>query len=188
MPSSTVGFADLYAVVELILEKLNIDGYAMEIVHDAPFEYALKLTLGEKELGTLGMLRQEVRKLAGVKQEVLFAELNWDLLGKKAKGLKKFQEISKFPEVRRDLSLVIDKNVTFDIVKKIALKAGGKLLQRINVFDVYQGDKIGADKKAYALSFYLQDSENTLTDKMIDKTMDRLIQTFETDAGAFIRK
>jgi len=188
MPSSTVGFADLYAVVELILEKLNIDGYAMEIVHDAPFEYALKLTLGEKELGTLGMLRQEVRKLAGVKQEVLFAELNWDLLGKKAKGLKKFQEISKFPEVRRDLSLVIDKNVTFDIIKKIALKAGGKLLQRINVFDVYQGDKIGADKKAYALSFYLQDSENTLTDKMIDKTMDRLIQTFETDADAFIRK
>lgn len=187
-PSRAIGFSDLYAVVELIFEKLNIEGYGMEIVHDAPFDYALRLTLGEKELGKVGMLRQEACKLAGVKQEVLFAELNWDLLGKKAKGVKKFQEISKFPEVRRDLSLVIDKNVTFDNIKKIALKAGGKLLQRINVFDVYQGDKIGADKKAYALSFYLQDSENTLTDKVIDKTMDRLIQNFETEAGAFIRK
>jgi phenylalanyl-tRNA synthetase beta chain len=90
--------------------------------------------------------------------------------------------------VRRDLSLVINKEVTFDQIKKVALKVGGKLLQRIGVFDVYQGEKIDSGKKAYALSFYLQDSEQTLTDNVIEKTMIRLIQSFETEVGAYIRK
>ena len=187
-PSKAVVFSDLYSVVEVILDKLNIDQVQVEILHDRPFDYALKLTLGQKELGRIGLIREDTGKLAEVKQEVLFAELDWDLLSKKAKGLKKYGEISKFPEVRRDLSLVIDKAVNFDQIKKVALKAGGKLLQRIGVFDVYQGDKIDAGKKAYALSFYLQDSEQTLTDKVIDRTMDRLIQSFENEVGAFIRK
>ncbi|SIS99067.1 phenylalanine--tRNA ligase subunit beta [Belliella pelovolcani] len=187
-PATSVQFPDLYAVVELILEKLGVDNLAVEIVHDSPYDYALQLKLGAKVVGTVGMLDAGISKLAEVKQEVLFAELNWDLLCKKSKGLKKYQEISKFPEVRRDLSLVIDKSVTFDQIKAVALKAGGKLLQRIGVFDVYQGDKVEAGKKAYALSFYLQDTENTLTDKIIDKTMNRLIQSFENEVGAFIRK
>lgn len=186
--SKDVQFPDLYAIVELILGKLNIENVTVEIIHSAPFDYALQLSLGTKVLGTVGMLDTSISKLAEVKQPVLFAELNWDLLSKKSKGLKKFQEISKFPEVRRDLSLVIDKKVTFDEVKKVALKSGGKLLQRIGVFDVYQGDKIEMGKKAYALSFYLQDVDNTLTDKIIDKTMSRLIQSFENEVDAFIRK
>ena len=106
---------------------------------------------------------------------------------KKASGLKKFEEISKFPEVRRDLSLVIDKSVTYMQVKAVAEKVGGKLLRRIGVFDVYQGDKIDSGKKAYALSFYLQDQENTLTDKEIEKTMSKLIQAFQDQVGAIIR-
>ena len=139
-------------------------------------------------IGRAGLVSEDLCKLAEVRQEVFYAELDWDYLTKKAKGLKKYGEISKFPEVRRDLSLVIDKEVTFDQIKKVAVKAGGKLLQRIGVFDVYQGDKIEAGKKAYALSFFLQDTEQTLTDKVIDKTMDRLIQSFENEVGAFIRK
>jgi len=186
--SGPVVFADLYAVVELILEKLGVDNVEVEIIHTAPFDYALKLMLGSKELGTIGVVQDGLAKLVDVRQEVLFAELNWDLLTKKSKGLKKFGEISKFPEVRRDLSLVINKEVTFDQIKKVALKVGGKLLQRIGVFDVYQGEKIDSGKKAYALSFYLQDSEQTLTDKVIEKTMIRLIQSFETEVGAYIRK
>jgi phenylalanyl-tRNA synthetase beta chain len=181
-------FPDLYAVIELILEKLGIENSEVEIIHTSPFDYGLKLMLGAKELGQIGVIQDDLAKLVELKQEVLYAELNWDLLTKKAKGLKKFVEISKFPEVRRDLSLVIDKEVTFDQIKKVALKAGGKLLQKIGVFDVYQGDKIDSGKKAYALSFYLQDSEQTLTDKVIDKAMSRLVQSFETEVGAFIRK
>jgi phenylalanyl-tRNA synthetase beta chain len=188
MASAPVGFADLCSVVELILEKLGLEGTEVEIVHRAPYDYALQLTLGTKVLGTVGLVQEEICKLAEVKQEVFFAELSWDLLTKKAKGLKKYQEISKFPEVRRDLSLVIDRQVSFDKIKKVAVKAGGKLLQRIGVFDMYQGDKIDAGKKAYALSFFLQDSEQTLTDQVIDRTMSRLIQSFENEVGAFIRK
>ncbi|MFD2202570.1 phenylalanine--tRNA ligase subunit beta [Shivajiella indica] len=186
--SRTVVFADLYAVVELILEKLGVDNVEVEIIHSSPFDYGLKMMHGSKELGSIGVAQEDLAKLVEVRQEVLFAELNWDLLTKKSKGLKKYMEISKFPEVRRDLSLVIDKEVTFDQIKTVALKAGGKLLQRIGVFDVYQGDKIEAGKKAYALSFYLQDTEQTLTDKVIERTMDRLIQSFEKEVHAFIRK
>ncbi|WP_200974155.1 phenylalanine--tRNA ligase subunit beta [Echinicola sp. 20G] len=187
-PSKPVGFPDLYTIVERLLDKLNISLPNVEIIHEAPFEYALKLTLGEKEIGKVGVLSSKITKLAEVKQEVFFAELRWDYLLKKASGLKQYQEISKFPEVRRDLSLVIDKEVSFDTVKKVAEKAGGKLLKHIGVFDVYQGDKIDAGKKAYALSFYLQDNSKTLTDKIIDQSMSRLMKSFEKEIGALIRK
>lgn len=187
-PSKAVAFPEIYSVVELILEKMGIDNSEVQIVHEAPFEYALQINLGTKELGKIGLVKEETGKLAEVKQEVFFADLNWDLITKKSKGLKKYAEISKFPEVRRDLSLVIDRKVTFDQIKKVANKAGGKLLQRIGVFDVYQGDKIEVGKKAYALSFYLLDTEQTLTDKVIDRAMSRLIESFEKEVGAFIRK
>ncbi|MBT0811880.1 phenylalanine--tRNA ligase subunit beta [Litoribacter ruber] len=187
-PSKKVAFPDLYSVVERLIEKLNLPELHMEIIHDAPFDYALALTLGKNPVGKIGLISAKVCKLAEVKQEVFYAELNWDYLLKKAAGLKKYEEISKFPEVRRDLSLVISKEVTFDHIKQLAVKAGGKLLKRIGVFDVYQGDKIDSDKKAYALSFYLQDNEKTLTDKVIDKTMGRLMQSFENEINALIRK
>ncbi|HLT06727.1 MAG TPA: phenylalanine--tRNA ligase subunit beta [Cyclobacteriaceae bacterium] len=187
-PSKAVTFPDIYSVVEALFDKLNLDRPEGEIVHEAPYDYALKLKLGDKVVGTVGMLSSKVTRLAEVKQEVLYAELNWELLAKFASGVKKYVPISKFPEVRRDLSLVIDRGVAFADIRRIALRAGGKLLQRMQVFDVYQGDKIEAGKKAYALSFYLQDTEKTLTDKLIDKTMERLMQSFENEVGALIRK
>lgn len=187
-PSKGVAFPDLFSIVEDLMEKLNLGQSTVEIVHEAPFDYALKISLGKKEIGKAGMLSARITQSAEIKQEVLYAELNWDLMCGHASGVKKYEAISKFPEVRRDLSLVIDRQVTFADIQNIALKAGGKLLQRIQVFDVYQGDKIDAGKKAYALSFYLQDIEKTLTDKVIDKTMDRLMQSFENEVGALIRK
>ncbi|MEB2787116.1 phenylalanine--tRNA ligase subunit beta [Algoriphagus persicinus] len=186
-PTKGFAFADLYSTVEGILEKLNVQQGDLSMVETAPFAYGLKIMLGQKELATIGVLDDKILKQAEVRQEVWYADLNWDLLCKKASGLKKFEEISKFPEVRRDLSLVIDKNVSYDQVKAVATKFGGKFLKRIGVFDVYQGDKINAGKKAYALSFHLQDQENTLTDKVIDKTMSKLIQAFEKEVGALIR-
>lgn len=186
-PEKPFGFADLYATVERILERLNIEPGQITIKEASPFAYGLVMKLGEKELGTVGLVDEKILKLAEVRQDVWFVELDWDLLTKKASGLKKYREISKFPEVRRDLSLVIDKAVTYDQVKAVAEKAGGKLVQKIGVFDVYQGDKIDSGKKAYALSFYLQDQENTLTDKVIEKTMSKLIQAFQDQVGAIIR-
>lgn len=98
-----------------------------------------------------------------------------------------FVEIPKFPEARRDLSLVIDKKVSFDEIQKLAQKTEKKLLKAMNVFDVYEGDKIDSSKKAYAISFTLQDEEQTLNDKQIETTMQRLMQTFEKELGTLIR-
>jgi len=180
-------FTDLYATVTRILERLNVEVSEVEVIETAPFAYGLSLKLGEKVVGTLGLVEDQQLKLAEVRQEVWYAELDWDLLAKRSSGLKKFQELSKFPEVRRDLSLVLDKEVSFARVKVVAEKAGGKLLKRLEVFDVYQGDKLEAGKKAYALSFILQDQENTLTDKEIEKTMSNLIHAFQNQVGAIIR-
>ena len=99
-----------------------------------------------------------------------------------------FTELSKFPEVRRDLSLVLDKEVTFDQIQKLAKQYEKNLLRQINVFDVYQGENLGEGKKSYSVSFILQDNEQTLTDKVIDKTMERLMAGFEKEIGAVIRK
>jgi phenylalanyl-tRNA synthetase beta chain len=186
-PAKPFAFADLYATVTQILERVNVAISEVEVIEAAPFSYGLSLMVGEKIVATLGLVEEKQLKLAEVRQEVWFAELDWDLLAKKSSGLKKFQELSKFPEVRRDLSLVLDQAVTFSRVKKVAEKAGGKLLRHLNVFDVYQGDKLEAGKKAYALSFILQDQENTLTDKEIEKTMSNLIRAFQEQVGAIIR-
>lgn len=183
-----VTFTDLYAVVEGLLTKLNISNQEVNVIETSPYLFGLELVVNKKPVGHIGLLSPEVGKLADVKQEVYFAELDWTRLTKLAKSQGKFQEISKFPEVRRDLSLVIDQEITFDQIKQLATKAGGKLLKRINVFDMYKGDKLEEGKKAYALSFYLQDNQQTLTDKVIDKTMGKLMQTFEKNAGALIRK
>jgi phenylalanyl-tRNA synthetase beta chain len=186
-PAKPVAFTDIYATVTQILERLHLESSQVEVIETPPFSYGLSLKLGEKVVATLGLVEEKGLKLAEVRQEVWYAELDWDLLAKKSSGLKKFEELSKFPEVRRDLSLVIDRELSFDRVKKVAEKAGGKLLKRMEVFDVYQGDKLGQDKKAYALSFILQDQENTLTDKEIEKTMSNLIHAFQNQVGAIIR-
>lgn len=186
-PAKPFGVSDMFATVERIFSRLNIKVSQVSKIENSPFELGLSLKINEMEVGKIGLIDEKLLKLTEVRQEVWFGEFDWDLLMKKAGGLKKFEEISKFPEVRRDLSLVIDKSVTYMQVKAVADKVGGKLLRRIGVFDVYQGDKIDSGKKAYALSFYLQDQENTLTDKEIEKTMSKLIQAFQDQVGAIIR-
>lgn len=183
-----VGFPDLYAVSEALLTKLNLEQTEVEMIEEDPFDHALLIRIGKKEIGRIGLLRDHITSLAEVKQEVYYGSFNWGLLAEMANGLDAFREVSKFPEVRRDLSLVIDKSVTFDRIRQLSVQTGGKLLKRINVFDVYKGDKIDDGKKAYALSFYLQDNQQTLTDKVIDKTMRKLMQAFENEIGALIRK
>jgi phenylalanyl-tRNA synthetase beta chain len=99
-----------------------------------------------------------------------------------------FAELPKFPEVRRDLSLVIDKTVSFKDIERLAKQYEKYLLKEVNVFSVFEGEQLGTDKKSYAVSFILQDMEQTLTDKVIDKTMERLMNAYEKELGAVIRK
>ena len=123
-----------------------------------------------------------------MKQTVFYADFDWDYLIKKYAVGVEYTPIAKFPEVRKDLSLVLDKNVSFEEVKNLALQTERKLLKRLDVFSVYEGDSIGTDKKSYAISFILQDESKTLNDKQINKSMNQLIRAFEEKINAVIRK
>ncbi|WP_162052898.1 phenylalanine--tRNA ligase subunit beta [Pontibacter pamirensis] len=187
--SSKSSFHDLAGVVQNVLRKLNAGDFEVQPLQ--PNSYMRQGVAYLKNgvvIAELGLLDAGVSRFMEVKEQVWFAELNWDYLLKKYKDNLVAEELPKFPEVRRDLSLVLDKNVTFDQIRHIAFRTERKLLQDVNVFDVYEGDKIAPGKKAYAISFTLLDKQQTLTDKVIDSTMNRLMQQFEKQLGALIRK
>jgi phenylalanyl-tRNA synthetase beta chain len=181
-------YYDLAQQVTHIIQKSGINTLKQEVVKDQLFEYALQLSAGTKNIGLVGKVKPSLLKDLGVKQEIFYAELNTALLFTTANPMLVAQEVPKFPEVRRDLSLVLDKSVTFDEIRKMVLSTEKKLIRDIIAFDVYEGDNLPAGKKAYALGFTLLDEAKTLTDEEIDKTMTRLMQAFEQTLGAVIRK
>ncbi|MEG1572493.1 MAG: phenylalanine--tRNA ligase subunit beta, partial [Bacteroidales bacterium] len=135
-----------------------------------------------------GKVKNSVCKYFDCKQEVFFADFDWDLVFKlMPKKTIEYKEISKFPGVRRDLALLLDQNISFEVLKKIAFQCEKSLLKSVNLFDVYQGDKLAEGKKSYALSFVLQDEGKTLTDKQIEKVMEKLQKAFVEQAGASLR-
>ncbi|AMR32002.1 phenylalanine--tRNA ligase subunit beta [Mucilaginibacter sp. PAMC 26640] len=182
-------FYSLKAVVDGILKKLNITDYTTADHTAAGLAYGLQYLRGNKVLVTFGSVAATALKKADVDKEVFYADFDFDAILKLVrKNVIVYQEVSKFPAVRRDLSMLVDKSVTFRQLKQIAAKTDKKLLKEVNVFDVYVGDKLPAGKKSYALSFILQDTEKTLTDKAIDATMQKLIYNLDKEAGAEIRK
>jgi phenylalanyl-tRNA synthetase beta chain len=152
------------------------------------FDYGVKILKGNKEIGKVGKVKTALAKDFGVKQEIFYADLSTHLLFNSANPKFVVAEVPKFPEVRRDLSLVLDKQVTFAEIKQLVLETEKRLIKDIIAFDVYEGDKIPQGKKAYALGFTLLDETKTLTDEEIEKTMTRLMSAFEGKMGAVIRK
>ncbi|TWJ04579.1 phenylalanyl-tRNA synthetase beta subunit [Mucilaginibacter frigoritolerans] len=184
-----VSFYTLKAIVDGLLSKLNITDAVLEDATCKKLAYGLQYKKNNKQLVKFGAVAKEALKLADVDKEVFYADFNFDLILTLVRKNKiVYEEISKYPAVRRDLSMLIDQSVTFAQLKQIALRTERKLLQDVNVFDVYQGDKLPAGKKSYALSFILQDSEKTLTDKAIDSIVQKLIYNLSKEAGAEIRK
>jgi phenylalanyl-tRNA synthetase beta chain len=189
MKSQKVAFHTLASAVNKVLGSLGVKNFdSKPLENSVTFEYGLTYLVNKKEVVKLGLVKPNVAKKAEVKQHVFFADIDWDYLFKQFNDQAKFVELPKFPEVRRDLSLVIDKTVSFDQIQKLARNYEKNLLKQINVFDVYQGDNLGEGKKSYSVSFMLQDYEQTLTDKVIDKTMEKLMGAFEKEIGALIRK
>ena len=143
----------------------------------------------QKPILQLGKLNPAVLKPFDIKQEVFYAELDWNTLlaGLKSDAVK-FTEVPRFPEVRRDLALLLDSQVKFIDIETLAYKNGKGILKAVNLFDVYEGEKIGTGKKSYAVSFIMQDNQKTLTDNEIEKLMKRLAEVFEKELGAVIRK
>jgi phenylalanyl-tRNA synthetase beta chain len=182
-------FQDLMGTILSTLRSIRINQVGHEIEEgDKLFVTSMKLNIGGGYLGRAGVLQPSLTKHFDIKQPVFYAELNWDRIMRNVGGKFQFDELPKFPEVRRDLSLVLDKGISFDRIEEIAFKSAKKLLTRVNVFSVYEGDKIEAGKKSYAVSYYLQDKTKTLNDKLIDQVMNGLMKSYETELGAIIRK
>ncbi|AYL97156.1 phenylalanine--tRNA ligase subunit beta [Mucilaginibacter celer] len=184
-----VSFYNIKAVVDGILQRLNISNFTVEDTTCKKMSFGIQYMLNGKQLVKFGAVAAASLKKADVDKEVFYADFNFDLvLNAIRKNKIVFQDISKFPAVRRDLSMLIDQSVSFGQLKQIALRTERKLLKEVDVFDVYQGDKLPAGKKSYALSFIIQDIEKTLTDKAIDSIMQKLIYNLGKEAGAEIRK
>lgn len=183
-----VRFHDLSQLVYQILNKFGLDRLETTESESDLWSYGIEISYNKKTVVTLGKVNPKHAALCDVKQEVFYADFDWEMLRNNYPLIVDFRPISKFPEVKRDLSLVIDKSVNFEDIRKLSERNASKLLTRIRVFDVYEGDKIESNQKAYAISFFLQDQEKTLNDKAIDKTMQRLMTVFEKELGATIRK
>jgi phenylalanyl-tRNA synthetase beta chain len=190
-----VEFYDLAETVNKVLNLFNLKGLEQKaIANDHLYlQYGLEWVKrrGKDDfevVARIGLVRRKVCKLAELNVEVFYADLNWEWLIKNYNEKKTYQEISRFPAVRRDLSLVVAKSVSFRDLENIARRTERKLLQEVGVFDVYEGERIEADKKAYALRFILQDQDKTLDEQTIEKTMSKLMQAFEKEANALIRK
>ena len=133
-------------------------------------------------------MTKKLLKAFDIDNEVYFADLNWKELMKAIRSVKiSYKEISKFPAVKRDLALLLDKNIQFAEIEKIAYETEKKLLKEVELFDVYEGKNLEAGKKSYAVSFLLQDENQTLNDKMIDKIMSKLVKNLEDKLGAKLR-
>lgn len=184
-------FFELKGVIEAIFERIglhNLSVLPLEATEGIASE-GFRWVLGEQLLGTMGVVKNKILKEVGIKQEVLFADLCWEAILEQVKGYKvRYKEIAKYPEVRRDLALLLDDSITFADIYRVAFSAEKDLLKSLNLFDVYQGDKLPQGKKSYAVSFTLQDNAKTLTDKQIDKTMQRLQTAFEQQLGAALRE
>ncbi len=188
VPTRPADFHDLAAAVQKILTQLNVKEYTSQEASAGILQYGLTYLLNKKEVVSFGLLNSQLAKLADVKQAVFYADFDWDYLVKQFRDDLVFEEVPKYPEVRRDLSLVIDKQVSFEEIRRLALKYERNLLRSVNVFDVYEGENIGPGKKSYSVSFILQDHQQTLTDQVIDRTMQKLMTTFEKELNAIIRK
>lgn len=173
--------------VDMVLSRLGINKAQTQPVTNDVFSEGLAYTLGNEVLVEMGSVKKLVLKHFDIKQEVFFADFNWAALIKVVSAKIKFTELSKFPEVRRDLALLVDSNVTFKDIYAIARQTEKSLLKDINLFDVYEGKNLPEGKKSYAVSFTIQDSTKTLKDDQIDKLMTKIRQNLETQTGAQLR-
>jgi phenylalanyl-tRNA synthetase beta chain len=185
-----VDFYTLKAYVQNLLTRLGISGYQETVVQDAPFRLALRYHRGPQELVVFGSVLPAISRKMDIKNAVFFADFNFDNLLKALAANKiQFQELNRFPVVRRDLALVLNQQVSFGEIRQIATKTAKKLLKEVNLFDVFEDEnKIGAGKKSYAVSFLFEDPQKTLQDKEIDALMQQLQQAFEHKLNAIIRK
>ncbi|MGB6269614.1 MAG: phenylalanine--tRNA ligase subunit beta, partial [Olleya sp.] len=187
-PQTKTDFFNLKGSIASILDRLGINRYQESTAKNDVFTEGLQLNIGRDTLVEFGVLKPKIAKHFDINQEVFYADFNWDTIIEVAKRNKiKFTAIPKYPEVRRDFALLLDNSITFDTIQSIAKKTEKQLLKNVNLFDVYQGKNLPNGKKSYAVSFTFLDDRQTLTDKVVDKIMNKLQSDFERELGAELR-
>ena len=190
-PDENSSVYELKAYVENVLARLGLHMHDLVVGNLTDDIYAAGLsvqTRGGKRLATFGIVTKKLLKAFDIDNEVYYADFNWKELLKAIRNVKvSYTEISKFPAVKRDLALLLDKKVQFAEIEKIAYETEKKLLKEVSLFDVYEGKNLEAGKKSYAVSFLLQDENATLNDKQIDKIMSKLVKNLEDKLGAKLR-
>jgi len=191
MPAVKADYHFLKSQVFALLRKAGIPLYRLIATETDTRLYSEGETfrINNKQLVSIGRISASILKQFDIKQDVFYAEIVWStLLGEVKPDSVKYSDISRYPEVRRDLALLLDKSVKFIDIESLAYKNGKGILRSVNLFDVYEGEKIEAGKKSYAVSFTLQDDQKTLTDSDVEKLMKRFAEVFEKDLGALVRK
>jgi phenylalanyl-tRNA synthetase beta chain len=190
-PEQPVDFFFLYGWVAGVLQRLGFDPEHLENeeVNSDVFEYGLKYMVEGTVVAEFGEVNTRLTAEFDCKVPVFYADFHWDALINLVKNhWVIYREVPRFPEVRRDLSMVLDEKVTYAQLRELAFGTEKKLLRSMNLFDVYKGDKIGAGKKSYAITYVLQDPSKTLTDEEIDAVMKKLMTAYEKELGAVIRQ
>jgi phenylalanyl-tRNA synthetase beta chain len=188
-PTGNATFHHIHGAVKSILNRLGIEGQLHDVEGTKAYAYGMEFrTKDGKLLANFGLINANVLEAFDIEQEVFYADFDWDLV-LKLSALNEFEvtELPKYPLVRRDLALFVDKTVKYAQLEQLAYQTERNLLKEVDLFDIYEGKGVPDGKRSYALSFILQDANSTLNDKVIDKTMDRLQQRFEREVGAELR-
>ena len=187
---SPVTIYTVKAYAENLLRRigLKMDKAVMTEVSSDIYAEALSYSFQQQPILIIGRVHKNVLQLFDIKQPVYVADINWTKVLRLLRNVTiSFEDLPRFPEVRRDLSLVLRQEIRFEQLRTLSFKTERKMLKAVHLFDVYEGDKIEAGKKSYAISFHLQSEDKTLTDQEIGKIMDNLVKTFERELGAQIR-
>ena len=188
--ASPTDFFNIKSSVEMVLSRLGIrpENLSNRRKHKKYFAESLTYIFNNKIVAEAGRISRKYLAQFDIGQDVYYGHIDWDLV---LKMIKKhaisFRELPKYPSVRRDLALLLDRGIKFSQIRDIALRTEKNILHDINLFDVYESDSLGNNKKSYAVSFILRDDMKTLTDKNIDKVMNNLIDAFEKELNAHIR-
>lgn len=189
-PGETSDFYSIKWAVEMVLEKLgfNKDSFTTREMHYKYYDESLELSINNKQIAHFGKINAGFLEKNDIKQDVYYGHIEFDAVLKSLKNHKiTYSELPKYPSVRRDLALLVDKDTRFEQIRQLAFKSEKNLLRQVGLFDVYESESLGKNKKSYAVSFILRDDKKTLTEKIIDKVMNKLQKAYREELGAQIR-
>ena len=189
-PDENVNFYFVSGLVNSVFTKLGIEKSKLSLKESESdsYAYSLQYMINDELLAEIGLISTNLLKKFDIGQDVFYADINWTKLIKYSLFEDiMYRQVPKFPAVKRDLSLVLDSNIRFTDLKDAAFKTERKLLNNVDIFDIYEGSNIEEGKKSYALSFILQDESKTLTDKVIDSTMNKILRAYEQQFNAQLR-